>query len=109
MDTGWLLCGTLHSRAYWDDADIRKYATELLNRADWQWMLNGRETLSHGWAPESGIGRLSRHPHPVGVELHLVDGDGIGADVFHEIFGAGAGAFDWTEGVLGGGVGLVFL
>jgi hypothetical protein len=55
VDTAWLLCGALHSRAYWDDADIRKYATELLDRADWVWMLNGRETLSHGWTPESGF------------------------------------------------------
>jgi hypothetical protein len=55
VDTAWLLCGVLHSRAYWDDPDIRKYANELLHRADWQWMLNGKDTLSHGWTPESGF------------------------------------------------------
>ena len=55
IDTAWLLCGALHSRAYWDDADILKYANELLNRADWKWMLNGRDTLSHGWTPEGGF------------------------------------------------------
>ncbi|MFN7995247.1 MAG: glucoamylase family protein [Bryobacteraceae bacterium] len=55
VDTAWLLCGVLHSKAYWDDPEIRKYATELLSRADWTWMLNGKETLSHGWTPEDGF------------------------------------------------------
>jgi len=55
VDTAWLLCGVLHSRAYWTDPEIRKYAAELLQRADWQWMLNDRDTLCHGWTPESGF------------------------------------------------------
>ncbi len=55
VDTAWLLCGVLHSAAFWEDADIRKFAEELLNRADWQWMLNGSCTLCHGWTPESGF------------------------------------------------------
>jgi len=56
IDTGWLLCGVLHCRAAWDDdAEIQKLANELLNRADWEWMLNGSETLCHGWTPEKGF------------------------------------------------------
>jgi hypothetical protein len=55
IDTAWLLCGALHSKAYWEDDEIRKYATELLDRADWEWMLNGSATLSHGWTPENGF------------------------------------------------------
>ncbi|HKE21177.1 MAG TPA: glucoamylase family protein [Bryobacteraceae bacterium] len=55
IDTAWLLCGVLHSTTYWKDADIRKYATELLDRADWEWMLNDDQTLCHGWTPESGF------------------------------------------------------
>jgi hypothetical protein len=55
VDTGWLLCGVLHSSAFWDDADIRKYAAELLQRTDWEWMLNGSATLCHGWKPEDGF------------------------------------------------------
>jgi len=56
VDTAWLLCGVLHSSAAWDDPDIKKYAAELLDRADWQWMLNGNSlTLSHGWLPEDGF------------------------------------------------------
>src|SRR5215472_11793490 len=55
IDTTWLLCGVLHSKACWDDAEIKKYATELLNRPDWEWMLNSSQTLSHGWTPEGGF------------------------------------------------------
>ena len=45
----------LHSSAYWDDPEIRKLAAELLDRADWEWMLNGSQTLCHGWTPENGF------------------------------------------------------
>lgn len=55
IDTAWLLCGVLHCRQYWDDSRIRGLASELLNRADWQWMLNNSETISHGWTPERGF------------------------------------------------------
>ncbi|MBV8732037.1 MAG: hypothetical protein JO336_19695 [Acidobacteriia bacterium] len=56
VDTCWLLCGVLHAKAYWDDEEIRSLATALLDRADWQWMLNGSNlTLSHGWVPERGF------------------------------------------------------
>jgi hypothetical protein len=55
VDTGWLLCGALHSRSYWQDPKIQQLADELLKRADWQWMLNGSSTLCHGWLPESGF------------------------------------------------------
>ncbi len=55
VDTAWLLCGVLHSNAYWEDPEVRKLASELLDRADWEWMLNGSRTLSHGWTPEAGF------------------------------------------------------
>ena len=55
IDTTWLLCGALHCQAHWDDDEIRRLASELLNRADWRWMLNGSQTLSHGWTPEEGF------------------------------------------------------
>ncbi|HLK50779.1 MAG TPA: glucoamylase family protein [Bryobacteraceae bacterium] len=55
VDTAWLLCGVLHSKAYWQDQRIEKLASMLLDQADWRWMLNGGELLSHGWVPESGF------------------------------------------------------
>ena len=55
VDTAWLLCGVLHSKAYWDEPGIERIASALLDRADWRWMLNGGKLLSHGWVPESGF------------------------------------------------------
>jgi hypothetical protein len=72
VDTAWLLCGALHARAYWKDADISKYATELLERADWEWMLNGRETLSHGWTPETGFLKYRWDAYSEGLAMYLL-------------------------------------
>ena len=55
VDTAWLLCGVLHSKAYWQDQRIERLASTLLDQADWRWMLNGGELLSHGWVPETGF------------------------------------------------------
>jgi hypothetical protein len=72
VDTAWLLCGTLHALAYWQDADIRKYASELLRRADWEWMLNSRETLCHGWTPESGFLKYRWDSYSEGLAMYLL-------------------------------------
>jgi hypothetical protein len=55
IDTTWLLCGILHARSHFDTPRIRRLATEILDRVNWQWMLNGEETLCHGWTPEKGF------------------------------------------------------
>ena len=38
-----------------DEAEIRALATALYERVDWAWMLDGGDTLRHGWRPESGF------------------------------------------------------
>jgi hypothetical protein len=55
IDTSLLLCGVLASRAHFDDAEIKDLATQIYERVDWPWMLNGGPTLSHGWKPETGF------------------------------------------------------
>ena len=59
IDTALLLCGVLTARAHFEgtgmEAEIRAMATELYERVDWPWMLNGGETFSMGWKPESGF------------------------------------------------------
>jgi hypothetical protein len=56
IDTSLLLCGILTARAHFsDDAEIQHLATAIYNRVDWPWMLNGGDTLSMGWHPESGF------------------------------------------------------
>jgi len=63
IDTALLLCGILTARAYFKDAQIRRLATQIYERVDWPWMLNGGKTFSMGWHPESGFlaARWSRY------------------------------------------------
>ena len=55
IDTAILLCGVLTARAYFNDPKITSLATQLYNRVDWPWMLNGGKTFSMGWRPEFGF------------------------------------------------------
>ena len=55
IDTAILLCGVLCCRAYFKDPAITALATQLYNRVDWPWMLNGGKTFSMGWRPSSGF------------------------------------------------------
>ncbi len=55
IDTALLLAGVLQARAYFDDEEIDELASSIYERVDWPWMMNGGETLSHGWRPESGF------------------------------------------------------
>jgi len=55
IDTAILMCGVLTARAYFNDPRITDLATQLYNRVDWPWMLNGGKTFSMGWHPETGF------------------------------------------------------
>ena len=55
IDTSLLLCGVLTCREYFHDREIRSLATQIYERVDWNWFLNGGQTLSMGWKPESGF------------------------------------------------------
>lgn len=56
IDTSILLCGVLTCRQYYaSDANIVSLATQIYDRVEWTWMLNGGTTLSMGWTPESGF------------------------------------------------------
>ncbi|MCC6232003.1 MAG: hypothetical protein IT580_05135 [Verrucomicrobiales bacterium] len=62
IDTALLLCGVLCCRAHFSDAEIQQWATELYERVEWPWMLDGADTFSMGWTPEKGFLR-SRWDH----------------------------------------------
>lgn len=56
IDTSLLLCGVLTARQYYGgDSAIVDAATAIYNAVDFNWMLNGGQTLSMGWKPESGF------------------------------------------------------
>ena len=55
IDTSILLCGVLTARQYFKDANITNLASQIYNRVEWPWMLNGGTAFSMGWKPESGF------------------------------------------------------
>jgi len=60
IDTAILMAGILMAAAYFTESsafesEIRELADALYRRVDWQWALNGRATICHGWKPESGF------------------------------------------------------
>jgi hypothetical protein len=55
IDTTILLCGVLTCRQHFQDAQIQNLATQIYQRVNWPWMLNGGVTLSMGWTPENGF------------------------------------------------------
>ncbi|MEW5978244.1 MAG: glucoamylase family protein [Acidobacteriota bacterium] len=57
IDTALLLGGVLTTRGYYGkDAEIVRLATQIYDRVDFSWMLNGHPALfSHGWKPETGF------------------------------------------------------
>jgi hypothetical protein len=57
IDTALLLGGVLTARqCFREDAEVVRLATQIYERVDFQWMLNGHPTLlSHGWYPERGF------------------------------------------------------
>lgn len=55
IDTSILLCGVLACRQYFHDSRIQSLASQIYQRVDWPWMLNGGSAFSMGWTPESGF------------------------------------------------------
>ena len=55
IDTSILLCGVLTCRQYFQDAQIQSLASQIYERVNWPWMLNGGSAFSMGWTPENGF------------------------------------------------------
>ncbi len=60
VDTAFLLAGMLAAAVYFNaqasrEQEVRTLVEALYRRVDWQWALNGGETIIHGWKPESGF------------------------------------------------------
>jgi hypothetical protein len=51
IDTAWLMCGVLAVRAYFSDPTVTSLATQLYERVNWAWMLNGGQTFAMAWYP----------------------------------------------------------
>ncbi|MHB1698830.1 MAG: glucoamylase family protein [Acidobacteriaceae bacterium] len=85
IDTALLLCGVLMARAYFsDDATIHSLASQIYERVDWRWMLNGGQAFSMGWSPEIGFfpGRWNHYCELMMIYLLAIGSPthGVGAE-----------------------------
>jgi hypothetical protein len=60
VDTGLLFMGMLFAAQWFDaahpeEAEIRRLADAIVERADWPWMQRGRPSISMGWHPGAGF------------------------------------------------------
>ncbi|MCU1267246.1 MAG: hypothetical protein JWM21_3564 [Acidobacteria bacterium] len=60
IDSTFLIAGALTAAEYFKrdtkgEREIRTLANALYARADWQWAQNAKDTVTHGWRPESGF------------------------------------------------------
>lgn len=60
IDTGLLIAGVLSCQSYFDgnnekESAIRAVSDSLYLAVEWDWAMNGKETMSMGWHPESGF------------------------------------------------------
>jgi len=55
IDTALFLQGAILAREYLNSAEVSRLVNRLYARIDWIWALNGGQTFSHGWKPETGF------------------------------------------------------
>jgi hypothetical protein len=60
IDSTFLIAGALTAAEYFNrdtegESEIRTLADDIYARADWNWAQNGKDTVTHGWRPESGF------------------------------------------------------
>jgi hypothetical protein len=72
VDMAILLCGALTCRQYFQDKKIAQDATELYERIDWNWALNGGDTFPMEWTPEYGFGKFRWDSYCESMMLYLL-------------------------------------
>ena len=79
IDSALLLGGILTARAYFNDPTLTSLATQIYNRVDFPWMLNGNASLCMGWTPENGFLNAYWNMYAEEMMLYLL---GIGSPTY---------------------------
>ncbi len=88
---GILFAGSWYDRADAGEAEIRRLAARITNRADWPWFVNAGGTVSMGWHPERGFIEASWKGYNEGMMVYVL-GLGTGGKALAD------GAWDaWTR------------
>ncbi|NOT77306.1 MAG: hypothetical protein HOP08_20480 [Cyclobacteriaceae bacterium] len=103
MDTALFITGALSSACYFveknkEEKEIRELADALYKRIDWQWALNKKKSITHGWKPESGF--MRRHWDKHFSEAHLLYFLALGSPTFPidpSIYPRWTDSFEWKK------------
>jgi hypothetical protein len=102
IDTALLLAGMLTAATYFDgdsadEREIRELADALYARVDWQWALNGDETVSQSWKPEGGFLRYTWQGYSEALILYML---GLGSptqSLKPENYQAWTSTYEWKK------------
>lgn len=102
IDTALLMAGVLTVQSYFDkeniqETKIRQYADSLYRRVDWQWAMNGNETMSMGWYPEKGFIKSQWKGYNEGMILLIL---GLGSPdypISENSWETWTSTYDWEE------------
>ncbi|HCE10410.1 MAG TPA: hypothetical protein DEQ40_17755, partial [Oxalobacteraceae bacterium] len=102
VDSAFLLAGALTSGVYFDantadEREIRTLADALYQRADWQWVQNGGDTVTHGWKPESGFIKYRWEGYDEALLLYIL---GLGSPTYplsESSYEAWASTYEWKR------------
>ena len=102
IDTALLMAGMLTSAAYFDgqsrhEIEIRALACMLYERIDWAWMLNSRDTLCHGWKPESGFLPYHWEGYDEALILYLLALGSPTHPIAPSCYGAWCRTYEWKS------------
>jgi hypothetical protein len=100
VDSAFQLAGMLVAARYFDqptadEEEIRTLADALYRKADWQWMQNGKASVSHGWTPEKGFLRYRWQGYDEALIIYLL---GLGSPTYplpEESYRAWASSYRW--------------
>src|SRR5271166_6931130 len=102
IDSAFLFAGMLTAATYFDhdtddEAEIRRLATALYRRADWNWARNGGPTLTQGWRPETGFLTDRYEGYDEGLLLYVL---GLGSPTYPlppESYAAFCSTYEWKQ------------
>lgn len=102
IDTGWLIAGVLSCQSYFDGASnvevaIRNCADSLYRAVEWDWAMNGKQTMSMGWHPERGFLAASYQGYNEAMILYIL---GLGSPthpISPDTWKAWTSTYQWDE------------
>ena len=102
IDSAFLFAGMLTCAAYFDadteeENELRRLATALYARADWQWALNGGATLAHGWHPETGFIPYRWRGYDEALLIYLLALGSPSFPIPAESYAAYCSTYEWRE------------